>query len=311
MDLKQSVKDKITSLGPREAASFFGVSLPTVYNWLNGKTCPSIDAALKVDPNPGASSVKDEITMWEGKSVHVMLPVYKTFNPKTHYTLFANYARYGPEKIGMTVEWGTQIHVARNLLAHKALKTDAKWFYTVDDDMGLPCGSAALINGRFGGAIPEPGASMVAFSRMASHPDDMRIVGALYFGRHRFGPAQCSMGFDQGWEVNNPKLREHRVYTSPIAMRWVAPGFMRIHRSVFEELKAAIDEGKFPECAPKGPDRPYGFFTPIHTDAGEDVSFGLRCAEIGIQSWLDPVLECLHFGDIAYGNHNTENKRTF
>jgi hypothetical protein len=295
---------KINELGHKEASKFFGVSLPTVYNWSNGKTSPSIKAALLVAPD---EPVIQPFTDWEGRKVHVCLPVYKTINPKTHYSLFANYAQYGPSKIGMTVEWGTQIHVARNLLSHKFLQTDAEWSVWVDDDMGLPTGNPGIINGRFGGELPEPSASVAAFSRLMSHPAEMQLLGALYFGRHRFGAAQCSWGFDQGHDVKNDELRRH-IHNKPIAMRWIAPGFSRIHRSVFEAMRKAIDEGRWPECKPKAEGRPYGFWTPLHTDAGEDVSFCLRAAEIGIQSWLDPVLECLHFGESGFGSHNTKER---
>lgn len=321
MDIKKLVQKRIREIGVKEAAKLFGVSLGTASNWETGKTSPSLDAVSVILPDIVSELTRDappavvtdpdvaELAIWNGRKVHMMLPVYKSFNPKTHYSLFANYAKYGPEKIGMTMEWSTQIHVGRNMLAHKGLKTDAEVFITCDDDMIPPCGNSAIINGRFGGKIPEPGASMNAISRLMSHPDNFRIVGSLYFGRHRFGSAQCSLGFDAGWQSWNDTLRKH-TEKQLIPCRWVAPGFMKIHRSVFEELAKAIDGGKFPECKPKAEGRPYGFFTPIHTDAGEDVSFGVRCAEIGIQSYLDPVLECLHVGDTSFGSFNTENKQS-
>jgi len=315
MKLKQRVIDKINALGVKEASRHFGVSTGTISNWLNGKSSPSLDAAEQVlseDSGLAAEAIiqQSEVfqpKLWEGRKVHVLLPVYRSFSADTHYTLFANYAKYGPSRIGMTQEKGTQIHVARNILVHKGLKTDAEWLVFVDDDMILPTGDPRIINGRYGSPMPESSAGLLAFDRLLSLPPEMLITGALYFGRHRFGTAQCSLGFDQGWEIEADKLRRHQ-YNSPIPVRWVAPGFMRIHRSVFERMKEAIDAGQFPECKPLFEGRPYGFFTPKQEGMGEDVSFGLRAGEIGIQSYLDPVLEVLHVGECAYGGHNTMNR---
>lgn len=264
---------------------------------------PSISGPLEEEVDNNA-----ELAMWKGRKLAVLLPVYKEFCPATHFTLFANYAKYGPEKIALFQKERTVIHEARNYLVHKALKSDAEWFQFCDNDMGLPCGSAGLINGMYGGAIPEPGASMVAISRMMSHPPAMKIVGALYFGRHRYGRAQCAMGFNQGGDVESDALRGHKKYRSPIPMEWVGTGFLKIHRSVFEDYKRAIDDGEFPDCKPLKPDRPYGFFSPIQVGMGEDISFGVRCKKLGIDSFLDPVLECLHFGGTAYHSGNTKNK---
>ncbi len=311
--LSRLVKDRIASLGVSDAARYFGVSIGTISNWSTGKTPPSIDAAQLVladwIPAPTAPfNTPEELTMWQGKDVMMLLPVYRSFCADTHYTLFANYARYGPDKIGMILEKGTQIHVARNLLVHKGLKTDANNFLFPDDDMIFPCGNADVIRGRYGADLPEPGISMNTISRVMSHPKEMGIVGCLYFGRHRFGVAQCSLGFDQGWEMENEKLRAHK-YTQPIPVRWIGTGGMlRIQRWVFDAMKKEIDAGKWPEAKPLSPERPYGFFTPIRADMGEDVSFGLRAAEIGIQTWLDPVLECLHIGEKAFHSRSTENK---
>jgi hypothetical protein len=303
MDLRKGVKDKISELGVIEASKFFGVSSGTISNWANGKTPPSLDAAQMVLEVPEPPQVLPE-PVWEGRKVHILLPVYKTFSAATHYSLFANYAKYGPSKIALTMQNRTLIVEARNILSHKALESDSEWFIFVDDDMVLPCGSAGIINGRYGGKIPEPGASMNAITRLMSHPAHMKIVGGLYFGRHPKGMAQCALGLKNPEESD--KLRRHK-YTSPISMAWVGTGLVKIHRSVFEELKKHIDSGKWPECKPVNDESWYGFWNQQGPRIGEDVSFGRRCNEIGIESYLDPVLECLHVGDVPWGSHNTSN----
>lgn len=313
INLRKAVQEKIDVLGVKGASKYFGVSVGTASNWISGKTDPSIEAAQlvleeRLESLPPYPEVQEELAQWNGKKVLFLLPSYKELCPENHYTLFANYAKYGPEKIGMIQEKMTQIHEARNRLVQKArLVESAEWFFFVDDDMAIPCGAAGIMNGRYGGQIPEPGASALGISWMMKHPPDKRIVGALYFGRHRFGQAQTADGFGEGCDAANDRLRSH-VYTGLIPQRWVGPGFMRIHRSVFDDLDKAIAAGKFPECTPNGPTRPAGYFTPMRAGMGEDVSFGLRCTEIGITSYLDPVLECLHFGPNGWGSHNTKNK---
>lgn len=234
----------------------------------------------------------------------MLLPVYRYFNPDTHFTLFANYAKYGPEKIGMEVVKRTVIHEARNILVHKFMKTDAEWAIMCDDDMILPCGNAAIFNGNFRANVPTQNASFNSISRIMSHGKDKQIIGGLYFGRHEFGQAQCSLGFDGGWENENIKLR-NRSYTGVLPVRWVATGFLRIHRSVFETLRKEIDGGRFPECKPVNDAMWHGYFSPIKVGIGEDVSFCLRAKECGITSYVDTDLILLHDG---YGPSNTKNK---
>lgn len=328
MGLQRSVIDAIEKLGVSQASKILGVSAGTASNWKNGKTSPSIDAAetllsmkdliLPDSVGPDAGTVvsewgksyrEDELFLWEGRKVHVLLPVYRSIMPWTHYSLFANYAKYGPDRLGMSMEIGTQIHEARNRLVHKARKTEAEQFIFIDDDVVPPCGNAAIMNGNLRANIPEPGASFVGISRLMSHPPEMRIVGGLYFGRHEYGAAQTSDGFGENANAENDRYRRH-AYDAIRPQKWVAPGFMRIHRSVFDDLDKAIAEGMFQDCIPNGEGRPVGYFNPIRSGMGEDVSFGVRCTEIGIVSYVDPVMECLHSdGPFShYGGHNTKNK---
>jgi len=304
--LKKIVTDRIAELGPKEASKFFGVSLGTISNWTLGKTKPSIEAVelamLELGDAPKKEVDPDALYQWNGKRAIILLPVYRTFNPDTHFTLFANYAKYGPEKLGMIQEKRTVIHESRNILCHKALKTDSKAFIMVDDDMILPCGNPDLFNGRYGANVCLTSAGYNAVSRLMSHPEDKEIVGALYFGRHEMGKAQCSLGFSNDRE--NEKLRDGE-YTGLVPDEWVGTGCLRIMRSALEKMKAAIDSGKWPELAPVGLDGWYGFFTPQRVRMGEDVSFGRRAKELGIQSYVDAGLVCLHNGERNFGPRNT------
>jgi transcriptional regulator with XRE-family HTH domain len=300
MNLTQLVQDRIKVLGVKEAASFFGVSVGTVSNWATGKTPPSITAAELVLPE--ASEPQGELTMWQGKKLFIGMPVYRSFNADTHYTLFANYAKYGPDKIGLQVRKGTCVWEARNILIDKWLKTDAPTCIMCDDDMILPCGNADYLNANHNAKLPVEIAGLNAISRIMSHPHDKGIVGALYFGRHRNGRAQCSAGFESDEE--NAKYHRHE-YEGLQPQRWVGTGFIRIERWVIEKFKAHLDAGNWPELKSVNDQRWDGYFTPLKVGVGEDVSFGTRCGKLGIQSYVDATLECLHCGDMSYGSQST------
>jgi hypothetical protein len=315
LGLKQRIKDKIEQLGVKEASNYFGVSLGTVSNWSQGKTNPSIDAVellLRDEPvavqEPIAAVQQAEstepLTTWEGKRLHVMLPVYRSFNADTHYSLFANYARYGPDKMTMEIRKRTLIYEARSSLTHKAMKTQADTFMMFDDDMAFPCGNAGWFNGNMGANLPDNLAGLNTISRLMSHPEDAGIVGLLYFGRHDGGRAQCASGFTSNEE--NTKLHLHE-YTGLKKEEWVGTGGIRIKRWVIEEMDKAIEGGKWPELKKRSDDRWNGYFTPRRVEEGEDVAFCRRAAELGIQTYLDCDLEALHIGDRAFHGRNTKH----
>lgn len=308
LDLKQMVRDYIAEAGAAESAKMFGVSLGTVNNWLNGKTPPSVDAAELVlgltNTELPQQADEEPVIEWKGRKIALLLPVYKTFNPDTHFTLFANYAKYGPDKIAMPRPVkGTCVWEARNKLIEKALRIkDATDYLMFDDDMVLPFGMPDHFT-HFYGKIPRHSAEMVTFTRLLSHPDSAGIVGVLYFGRHRGGRAQCQLGFKSKDESN--KLRRGE-YKGLVPMDWVGTGGVRIKRWVIEKMADAIAEGRWPECKPSKEGLHNGHFAPLRVGVGEDLSFCLRAKDIGIQTYLDASLECLHAGEALYGGYNTE-----
>lgn len=261
-----------------------------------------------VDDETNQLAVQASLSMWEGRKVRLLMPVYRTFNAKTHFTLFACYAGYGPTKIGIEqpVE-GTVIHEARNILIHRAMSNpEGDTFIMIDDDMVLPCGSAPYFNGNMKAGVRPEQAAYNAISRIMSHGKEKEIVSALYFGRHEYGVAQCEWGFGKKHTNREFRAGEHKGL---VPMGWVATGFLKIERSAILKLQKAIDEGMFPECKPKEGQGWYGYFTPVSTGIGEDVSFGLRMNKIGVQSYLDASLVCLHAdGGTLYGPRNTKDK---
>lgn len=254
-----------------------------------------------------------EIFDIHGKKVVILNATQSSFNWRTHFTLFRNYAVYGPEKISLIPQGQTVIHEARNMLAHSGLQTDAEWFIMgPDDDLIPPCGSAQITNRYFNARLPEPLASYNAITRIMSHPPECRVVGALYFVKGNktthsspmAGKAVCSQAFSD--EKFNQALHHPTPTSGLIKQDWVAIGFCRIHRSVFEDLIKAAD-GRWPEIIPTLAGQPYGLFQPLAPNVNEDISFGRRCKAIGIQHYLDSGLVCGHAdGTTVYWPHNTQ-----
>lgn len=324
LDLKKGVLDKIAAIGVPEAAKFFGVSEAVVQNWKAERVNPTLAAAQRLMdlseeiihqdeddedfvPLTSTPSLTQEEWTLKGKNCMLLWPVYRAYNPDTAFSLMASYAKYGPEKVGIILEKSTVIHEARNILFDKFMKTDAEWaLMGPDDDMVIPFGNEAAFNGNYRAGVPAEMAKMNAITRLMSHPADKKIVGVLYWGRHDLGRPQNSLGFNRGWEQQAEKFRK-REYQGLVPVDWCGTGFIRIHRSVGDAFQKAISEGQFPECKPVMEGYWNGPFTPIGAGIGEDVSFGIRAAKLGIQSYVDASLECLHTGARHYGAANTRN----
>ncbi len=314
-DLRKIVVAKIEELGVKEASKFFGVATGTISNWHSGKTEPSLSAAQlvlhekQVDaPQPIGYNYPIgegvQLTEWEGRNLIILAPLYRAFSPDTHFSLYANYSKYGPEKIGAIFEKRTVIHESRNILVKKFLETTkAEYALFVDDDMVLPFGSNETLRIRYGAELPKHIGDQVAISRIMSHPKEVGIVGGTYYGRGVSGKPQCASGFTS--EQDKKKFRAFQ-FKGLKQEEWVATGFMRIHRSVFEQMAKEIDAGRWPELKPNAGQGWYGFFTPLKVGVGEDVSFCRRAGEIGIKSYVDTELVCLHEGTCYYGPHNTK-----
>lgn len=262
--------------------------------------------AKKKDIDKVVAAALDEGWQVKDRNVILLLPIYKHPSPDTMITLMMAYAKYGPEKIGMIMEKNTVIHEARNILWHKFMTTTKGAVgIMLDDDMIVPCGSEGLLNGNYRANLPPEMAALNFFDRILSHGLDKHIVGCLYWGRHALGRPQNNLGFDNGWERHADAFR-NREHKGLVPVSWVGTGGIRITRTCGDALNRAIESGQFPECKMdngmwSGP------FTPLKTGIGEDVSFGIRAAKLGIQSYVDAGLECLHTGTCHYGAHNTRN----
>lgn len=271
--------------------------------------------------------------------VMLTMPWMKLTNPITSFCMMGLVDR---RRTSLLLNFGDAfVAHARNKCAEIFLKSDAEWMLTIDDDMIVPFGNADWFNAHSGFNFPREFAGLNAMDRLLSHGKS--LVGALYFGRHKFGPPLYNEG------INIPKEMEF-ARKAPMDLvkptNWVATGCLLIHRSVYLDI-----EKKFPRLA-RGPSGSGGhwFSTSEHKLAeqverardifqkggcnantahevfsllesgaaearsksslgmGEDVQFCMRAREAGHQPYVDMGLVCGHLGQCAYGPKNTYPK---
>lgn len=104
--------------------------------------------------------------------------------------------------------------------------------------------------------------------------DDKPIVGGLY--HHRVDP------FDPVAYHLNPFRVLEKLPTSIERVGGLGFGCTLVRAEIYPAMARRFNDVKWHEC--KYPD-------------GEDVHFFDRCAEMGIETWLDPLVKCGHIMD--------------
>jgi len=273
-----------------------------------------------------------------GKKILVCMPWQKHVSPITSMCVTNLVDR---KRTATMMNFGDAfVAHSRNHCADFFLKGDFEWMLTVDDDMVIPFGNAMWYNAYTGFNFSEKFAGWNALDRLMSHKKS--LVGALYFGRHQYGPPVYNEGTANPQEATYARGGPYDLIRPT---KWVGTGCMLIHRSVFEDI-----EKKFPTIA-RGPDKSGGqWFTSTEVtfmedviraraaldgelngeraykaltllDAaiakarvdnclgcGEDVSFCRRAMAAGHQPYVDMGLICGHIGHKVYGPDSTKNK---
>lgn len=231
---------------------------------------------------------------YQGGKIAVLVPTMYQIEPEMFESFFVAAQHFGREKLRFISRERTCIWVARNILAQRFLATDAEYALFIDADMCLPCGAPEFFRKRFRNALPDRWAAVNAITRIMSHPASIGIVGGAYFDRQIGSQLQCSRGVGSAEEIGfNDRFRRGEV-TGLVECTWVATGFLRIARWVFEKI--AQHEKLFPEMVPAKEGAPLGFFTPFRVGQGEDVAFAGRAGKVGIKSFLDAEIRLMHKG---------------
>lgn len=122
---------------------------------------------------------------------------------------------------------------------------------------------------------------------------DRDVVGGPYVTRTPEGGRVTSQPFkDRPFDFAVPDLQE---------ARWLATGFLAVHRRVFEKLAEGLT---LYHPADGDPMRHYGFFEPLPADddsgvpirLSEDWAFCERARQAGFGVWMDPTPTLIHFG---------------
>lgn len=272
------------------------------------------------------------------EKIMVVLPWMKQTNPLTAYSVMR---MIDNRRHSVCLNYGDAfVAHTRNTCADLFLKSQCDWMLTIDDDMVVPFGSARWFNANTGFDLKEPFASFNALDRLMSHRKT--LVGAVYFGRHRFGAPMYNEGANVPAEGDYARKAPHDECK---VTKWVGTGCMLIHRSVYEAI-----EKKFPNLARSGGRGGQWFTSSEHSivrdlqsisqllgsgpmdgrkclavyekveeslsrarsnsnlGMGEDVAFCVRAQESGHAPHVDLGLVCGHVGSCVYGPYNTFRK---
>ncbi len=245
--LQLLVINRCRELGDEKAAEYFAVSVGLVRQWVNGSKVPSLAAVEKVFVLPESAPVN---AAWEGKEVFIAAPFHKSTNPMTLFSLLATWDR---PKYGFRHRFGDAFIVhARNQLADDFLQSGLPWCWWWDDDMLIPCGSAAWYLQNTKIPMSEQFAGIHAGNRLRSHGKS--LVGGLYFGRWEHGRAMYA-------EAMQDDREDARAHSAPFdelkATDWVGTGCLMHSRDVLMDIRTG-----FPHLAPQHPSETFHFFSP-------------------------------------------------
>lgn len=232
---------------------------------------------------------------WSRKVI-MLTPFNRPINPHAHFAICAQIKKN--PWMGYEYETDTVIQRARNILAHRFLKSDAEWSWWIDQDTVAPYGAPGnfyVIFGANPGRLPPDFAGMHTLPRLLSH--GKTIVGGVYAQRKPNGMLVIQPDISpRGQEDKNlvAKLRSG-PFNSLYPVDYVATGCALVHRSVYESIQQ-----KFPELAPKHEKEPWNFFGNAVESSGEDIHFCKLAAAAGHVSYLDTAVFCGHIGENVF-----------
>ncbi len=214
--------------------------------------------------------------------IYVGSPVYRDVVVEHHDSIWKLQAlvnkRPDIELVKATVRGDADVGRARNIAASSFLKSDADVMLTIDGDIMFHAEEALKLCQK----------CMNGYD----------IIGALYMtrGLQNVQPAQL---IGKGQQVTLQPGEK------PIGVKYLATGFMAVHRKVFKKLT------KHPEVKLCMQSTAHPFYTfylqktiPWPNDKNlylsEDYAFCDRAAEMGFKVYLDPTIRLGHIGHYAY-----------
>ena len=214
--------------------------------------------------------------------VYIGSPVYRDVVVE-HHEAMANLSakvREEPdiELVRATVRGDADVGRARNVAASGFLRSDADVFLSIDADIYFTAQDA------------------INLCRKCA--DGYDIIGALYMTRgiKNVQPAQLLGVGNQVTFLPGEK---------PVPVKYLATGFMAVHRKVFEKL---TEHPEVKLCMQSTPHPFYTFYlqktipwpNDVNLYLSEDYAFCHRAAEMGLQVHLDPTVRLGHVGHYLY-----------
>lgn len=210
--------------------------------------------------------------------IHASLCIHRVIDSLAMDSLIKLLCWPDPKVVFSRTAGDALIDRARCQEASMFLKTDADVLLFVDDDIRYEPEDAIKI-------------CQEAYERKT-------IVGATYAIKRE----------ENTWITAKPLTPDQVIYfregENPVEVKWIATGFMAIHREVLENM---IDKLGLPLCHPTDL-KFYPFFLPMlhqvengdHLYLSEDWSFCERARQIGYKIYLDPSIRIGHSGRYVY-----------
>jgi hypothetical protein len=245
------------------------------------------------EPGPECPPAQTRATPPVGEKLMILVPLSGPPQPKMMDSLLRLYDR---KEMGYERFAFNNLSVARNALAARFLRSNAKWAYWVDGDMLLPAGDPTWF--KEAAELPQLAdtfAGLHAIYRSLVH--QKTIVSCHYVSRH--SPATPQFG---GGDARRNELRrgpQDLLIEAP----WAGMGGMLTHRSVFEDIIKT--QGDTIRMKPGGIGTrfsyDYAFFHPLDAETpGDDIPLCVRAAKAGHKTYVDLAIQAIHLGDRGY-----------
>lgn len=234
------------------------------------------------------------------RRVTMLLPSNRDINTHVVYSMLAQIRRC--PWMGFSYVADTVLQRARNICAHKFLRSNSEWSYWIDSDVIAPFKDPGFFYDHPVYASPSrikpQFLNVMAAERLLQA--GKTIVGAVY--QQRSANPKAKMVIQPDLHPRNPTdtdivrgLKENGPRDEVIEVGYVAFGCTLVHRSVFEDIMKSN-----PDRAPLNPDEPFDFFGHDCGKEGEDIAFSKLAIKSGHKCWLDLGLWCAHIGNYPY-----------
>lgn len=236
---------------------------------------------VAVDASP-ADILKAALDGKWARRVVMLTPLALPILPAVHFAHLAMIRKL--PWMGYIQEQNTLIQVARNLVTHEFLKTEAEWAFLVDGDI-VPCFADPAYfydKNKLGVSTDRIGEQWLRVNTLDRLLHAKKtIVGAVYQQRKAGGKICNPIELNpQGKSDVGRELRARGPQDKVIEVPWCATGCLLVHRSVY----TAIMEQR-PDLQKEG--KPFNFFGHDVGEGGEDAAFGKLAAACGHASYLD------------------------